>query len=281
MNGITPERDWPAEWRGRPNPLREAWLNREEVAAAEVNAVRRPAHRRGRMRDVALSSIYRQNTLFSGSWRRINLGVTHDLLVGGRLPSKTRCIRAYATSICWKCLCREGDFGFIDLISSRALRSRGVSRPVGKWSRQLVTARPASVPAISGGGKMALNSSAPMPRRRCGVQGYSREALDATRAEAPPGSARARTAGGAQERAPGRSFLRGRGMGRLRQSRGGSSGGRGRSKAIINSLEGRGQGRAEADETLKRTNTVGPLLHSTHSIAGISRVGVGRTHQNE
>jgi predicted O-methyltransferase YrrM len=36
LDDLTPERDWPSEWRGRPDRTRQFWLNDPRVAATEV-----------------------------------------------------------------------------------------------------------------------------------------------------------------------------------------------------------------------------------------------------
>jgi predicted O-methyltransferase YrrM len=36
MDDFTPEDHWPDEWRGRPDPVREFWLNHETLASTEV-----------------------------------------------------------------------------------------------------------------------------------------------------------------------------------------------------------------------------------------------------
>lgn len=36
LDDLTPERDWPAEWRGRPDRTRQFWLNDQRVAATEL-----------------------------------------------------------------------------------------------------------------------------------------------------------------------------------------------------------------------------------------------------
>ena len=36
LDDLTPEEHWPAEWRGKPDPVRERWLNGPRLAATEV-----------------------------------------------------------------------------------------------------------------------------------------------------------------------------------------------------------------------------------------------------
>lgn len=36
MDDMTPEEDWPPEWRGQVDAVREAWLNRRDVAVTEI-----------------------------------------------------------------------------------------------------------------------------------------------------------------------------------------------------------------------------------------------------
>jgi predicted O-methyltransferase YrrM len=36
IDDLTPESRWPEEWRGRPDPPRDFWLNRPELVAAEL-----------------------------------------------------------------------------------------------------------------------------------------------------------------------------------------------------------------------------------------------------
>ena len=36
LDDLTPERDWPPEWRGRPDPTRRFWLNDLRVYATEL-----------------------------------------------------------------------------------------------------------------------------------------------------------------------------------------------------------------------------------------------------
>jgi predicted O-methyltransferase YrrM len=36
IDDLTPEELWPDEWRGKPDPVREVWLNDERVAASEI-----------------------------------------------------------------------------------------------------------------------------------------------------------------------------------------------------------------------------------------------------
>ena len=36
LDDLTPEKLWPEEWRGRPDPVREFWLNDPRLAATEI-----------------------------------------------------------------------------------------------------------------------------------------------------------------------------------------------------------------------------------------------------
>lgn len=36
LDDLTPEDQWPAEWRGKPDPVREFWLNDPRLAATEL-----------------------------------------------------------------------------------------------------------------------------------------------------------------------------------------------------------------------------------------------------
>lgn len=36
MDDFTPEEYWPAEWRGKPDPVREFWLNHVRFTATEI-----------------------------------------------------------------------------------------------------------------------------------------------------------------------------------------------------------------------------------------------------
>lgn len=36
LDDLTPEDQWPDEWRGKPDPLRETWLNHPKVRATEI-----------------------------------------------------------------------------------------------------------------------------------------------------------------------------------------------------------------------------------------------------
>jgi len=36
LDDLTPEEYWPPEWRGRPDPVREVWLNDPRLSAAEL-----------------------------------------------------------------------------------------------------------------------------------------------------------------------------------------------------------------------------------------------------
>ncbi|HUG15148.1 MAG TPA: class I SAM-dependent methyltransferase [Thermomicrobiales bacterium] len=36
LDDLTPEEHWPAEWRGKPDPVREFWLNDDRVHAVEL-----------------------------------------------------------------------------------------------------------------------------------------------------------------------------------------------------------------------------------------------------
>ena len=36
LDDLTPEEHWPPEWRGKPDPVRERWLNDPRLAATEV-----------------------------------------------------------------------------------------------------------------------------------------------------------------------------------------------------------------------------------------------------
>jgi predicted O-methyltransferase YrrM len=36
IDDLTPEALWPAEWRGRPDPARDVWLNREDIVVSEL-----------------------------------------------------------------------------------------------------------------------------------------------------------------------------------------------------------------------------------------------------
>jgi hypothetical protein len=36
IDDLTPESLWPKEWRGRPDPPREFWLNHPELLATEL-----------------------------------------------------------------------------------------------------------------------------------------------------------------------------------------------------------------------------------------------------
>jgi len=36
LDDLTPEEHWPAEWRGKPDTVRERWLHDPRLAATEV-----------------------------------------------------------------------------------------------------------------------------------------------------------------------------------------------------------------------------------------------------
>ena len=36
IDDLTPESQWPAEWRGKPDPVRDHWLNDPRVNATEL-----------------------------------------------------------------------------------------------------------------------------------------------------------------------------------------------------------------------------------------------------
>ena len=36
LDDLTPEDQWPAEWRGKPDPVRAVWLNESRVVAMEL-----------------------------------------------------------------------------------------------------------------------------------------------------------------------------------------------------------------------------------------------------
>ncbi len=36
MDDFTPEESWPEEWKGKPDPVREFWLNHESLTATEI-----------------------------------------------------------------------------------------------------------------------------------------------------------------------------------------------------------------------------------------------------
>lgn len=36
LDDLTPEEHWPPEWRGKPDPVREYWLNEPRLAATEI-----------------------------------------------------------------------------------------------------------------------------------------------------------------------------------------------------------------------------------------------------